>query len=95
MHSKDETVRLRAADAFLKRQERQTGCPTCEAAREDDRERMSAIHRLTYEQRCRVTNAPGTGEGCADLAPRSRRRRAGIVVTSHVGGLHHYDRAAA
>lgn len=54
MHSKDETIRLRAADAFLKRQERQTGCPTCQAAREDERERMSTIHRLTYEQRCHL-----------------------------------------
>jgi hypothetical protein len=51
MYSKDETVRLRAADAFLKRQERQTTCPTCAANRVEDRERTSAVHRLTYEQR--------------------------------------------
>jgi len=54
MNSRDESIRLRAADAFLKRQEAQRACPTCVAGREEDRARENAIHRLTYAQRTRL-----------------------------------------
>jgi hypothetical protein len=51
LRSKDDSVRLRAADVFLKRQEREMACPRCAAAAERDEHNRSAIHRLTYEQR--------------------------------------------
>ena len=54
LHSKDDAIRLRAADVFLKRQEREAGCPTCQARIADDGTRERAIHRMTYEQRMRV-----------------------------------------
>lgn len=54
MHSKDENIRLRAADAFLKQQERQTSCPMCSVKQVEDLERLTAVHRLTYEQRGQV-----------------------------------------
>src|SRR4029079_2131715 len=54
LHSKDEAVRLRAADAFLKRQEREAGCPTCQGRIADDTARERAIHRMTHEQRVRI-----------------------------------------
>src|SRR5262249_1218920 len=68
MHSKDETIRLRAADAFLKRQERQTACPKCQSERERDRERDVAINRLTYEQRCQVKELMQTIHDMLELA---------------------------
>ena len=54
LHSKDESVRLRAADAFLKRQEREGACPRCQAHIVDDGPREQAIQRMTDEQRVRV-----------------------------------------
>jgi hypothetical protein len=54
MRSKDEAIRLRAADAFLKRQERQTACPRCQAERERDQDREAAVARLTADQRHQI-----------------------------------------
>ena len=68
MHSRDESIRLRAADAFLKRQERETLCPRCAANRADERERMSAIHRLTHEQRCQVEDLIRMVRAILDMA---------------------------
>lgn len=68
MHSKDETIRFRAADAFLKRQERQTACPKCQAERERNEETSSAINRMTYEQRCQVKELMHTIRDIAAVA---------------------------
>jgi hypothetical protein len=70
LHSKDETIRLRAADAFLKRQERQTACPRCAAERERGAEHDRAIRRLTYEQRCQVKELMQTVRDILELARR-------------------------
>lgn len=54
MNSRDESIRLRAADLFLKRQEAQRACPKCSSQRESDRSREHAVHRMTHGQRTRL-----------------------------------------
>ncbi len=68
MHSKDETVRLRAVDTYLKRLERQTACPKCQADASADRDKLVAVRRLTYEQRCQIRELKEVIDGIIEMA---------------------------
>jgi len=68
MSSKDESIRLRAADAYLKRQEAQRDCVACKSRAEREASNASAIQRLTYEQRCQVRELTQTVRDILDSA---------------------------
>jgi hypothetical protein len=68
MHSKDESIRLRAADAYLKRQEAQRDCLACKSRQEGERDNTSAIQRLTYAQRSEVKELIALVGQIVDLA---------------------------